>query len=99
MALQLSCATDIAQMNPSGCARKIWGTRLKRNFSRRLSQGRLRFAKKPISIIDLVVVVASIVVLSVGSKGQVSNLTCTEYQYTIELYLGGTHVAIPVVAI
>ena len=64
-----------------------------------VSQGRLRFAKKPISIIDLVVVVASIVVLSVGSKGQVSNLTCTEYQYTIELYLGGTHVAIPVVAI
>ena len=37
-----------------------------------LHQGRLRFAKKPISIIDLVVVVASIVVLSVGSKGQVS---------------------------
>uniref|UniRef100_A0A8C6TBX0 Potassium voltage-gated channel subfamily KQT member 1 n=1 Tax=Neogobius melanostomus TaxID=47308 RepID=A0A8C6TBX0_9GOBI len=33
--------------------------------------GRLRFARKPISIIDLVVVVASIVVLSTGSKGQV----------------------------
>ncbi|KAF7648511.1 hypothetical protein LDENG_00155800, partial [Lucifuga dentata] len=33
--------------------------------------GRLRFARKPISIIDLIVVVASIVVLSVGSKGQV----------------------------
>ncbi|XP_069383102.1 potassium voltage-gated channel subfamily KQT member 1.1 isoform X2 [Paralichthys olivaceus] len=33
--------------------------------------GRLRFARKPISIIDLIVVVASVVVLSVGSKGQV----------------------------
>ncbi|XP_056135273.1 potassium voltage-gated channel subfamily KQT member 1.1 [Lampris incognitus] len=34
-------------------------------------KGRLRFARKPISIIDLIVVVASIIVLSVGSKGQV----------------------------
>ncbi|XP_047435803.1 potassium voltage-gated channel subfamily KQT member 1.1 isoform X2 [Mugil cephalus] len=33
--------------------------------------GRLRFARKPISIIDLIVVVASIIVLLVGSKGQV----------------------------
>ncbi|XP_029281991.1 potassium voltage-gated channel subfamily KQT member 1.1 [Cottoperca gobio] len=33
--------------------------------------GRLRFARKPISIIDLIVVVSSIIVLSVGSKGQV----------------------------
>ncbi|TSK19995.1 Potassium voltage-gated channel subfamily KQT member 1 [Bagarius yarrelli] len=33
--------------------------------------GRLRFARKPISIIDLIVVVASIIVLSVGSNGQV----------------------------
>ncbi|KAK5935650.1 hypothetical protein CgunFtcFv8_020994 [Champsocephalus gunnari] len=33
--------------------------------------GRLRFARKPISIIDLIVVAASIIVLSVGSKGQV----------------------------
>uniref|UniRef100_A0A672GAC7 Potassium voltage-gated channel subfamily KQT member 1 n=1 Tax=Salarias fasciatus TaxID=181472 RepID=A0A672GAC7_SALFA len=33
--------------------------------------GRLRFARKPISIIDLIVVVASIIVLGVGSKGQV----------------------------
>uniref|UniRef100_A0A669CFY6 Potassium voltage-gated channel subfamily KQT member 1 n=1 Tax=Oreochromis niloticus TaxID=8128 RepID=A0A669CFY6_ORENI len=33
--------------------------------------GRLRFARKPISVIDLIVVVASIIVLSVGSKGQV----------------------------
>ncbi|XP_034040665.1 potassium voltage-gated channel subfamily KQT member 1.1 [Thalassophryne amazonica] len=32
--------------------------------------GRLRFARKPISIIDLIVVIASIIVLSVGSKGQ-----------------------------
>ncbi|CAL8404975.1 unnamed protein product, partial [Boreogadus saida] len=32
--------------------------------------GRLRFAVKPISIIDLIVVAASMVVLSVGSKGQ-----------------------------
>ncbi|XP_053541912.1 potassium voltage-gated channel subfamily KQT member 1 [Ictalurus punctatus] len=33
--------------------------------------GRLRFIRKPISIIDLIVVVASGVVLSVGSNGQV----------------------------
>ncbi|XP_037088037.1 potassium voltage-gated channel subfamily KQT member 1-like [Pollicipes pollicipes] len=33
--------------------------------------GRIRFARKPISIIDLIVVVASIVVLSAGSNGQV----------------------------
>uniref|UniRef100_A0A9J7ZFA0 Potassium voltage-gated channel subfamily KQT member 1 n=1 Tax=Cyprinus carpio carpio TaxID=630221 RepID=A0A9J7ZFA0_CYPCA len=33
--------------------------------------GRLRFARKPISVIDLIVVVASIVVLAFGSKGQV----------------------------
>ncbi|XP_041835968.1 potassium voltage-gated channel subfamily KQT member 1.1 isoform X2 [Melanotaenia boesemani] len=33
--------------------------------------GRLRFARKPISIIDLIVVLASIIVLAVGSKGQV----------------------------
>ncbi|CAN0428838.1 unnamed protein product [Lampetra planeri] len=33
--------------------------------------GRVRFAHKPISIIDLVVVVASIIVLCVGSNGQV----------------------------
>ncbi|KAL1007641.1 hypothetical protein UPYG_G00089400 [Umbra pygmaea] len=33
--------------------------------------GRLRFARKPISIIDLIVVVASIIVLVVGSNGQV----------------------------
>ncbi|XP_030094529.1 potassium voltage-gated channel subfamily KQT member 1-like [Serinus canaria] len=34
-------------------------------------QGRIRFARKPISIIDLIVVVASIIVLSIGSNGQV----------------------------
>lgn len=34
-------------------------------------RGRLRFARKPISIIDLIVVIASIVVLAVGSNGQV----------------------------
>ncbi|KAJ7994612.1 hypothetical protein DPEC_G00251290 [Dallia pectoralis] len=33
--------------------------------------GRLRFARKPISVIDLIVVMASIVVLAVGSNGQV----------------------------
>ncbi|CAG2116995.1 unnamed protein product, partial [Medioppia subpectinata] len=33
--------------------------------------GRLRFARKPISVIDLIVVVASIVVIAVGSNGQV----------------------------
>ncbi|XP_077285922.1 potassium voltage-gated channel subfamily KQT member 1-like [Arctopsyche grandis] len=33
--------------------------------------GRLRFVRKPICIIDLIVVVASMVVLSVGSNGQV----------------------------
>ncbi|XP_054625685.1 potassium voltage-gated channel subfamily KQT member 1.1 isoform X2 [Dunckerocampus dactyliophorus] len=33
--------------------------------------GRLRFARKPISIIDLVVVVSSILVLTLGAKGQV----------------------------
>ncbi|XP_056098327.1 potassium voltage-gated channel subfamily KQT member 1.1 isoform X2 [Rhinichthys klamathensis goyatoka] len=33
--------------------------------------GRLRFARKPISVIDLIVVVASIIVLVVGSNGQV----------------------------
>ncbi|XP_068859522.1 potassium voltage-gated channel subfamily KQT member 1-like [Aphelocoma coerulescens] len=34
-------------------------------------QGRIRFARKPISIIDLIVVLASIIVLSIGSNGQV----------------------------
>uniref|UniRef100_A0A8D0HMX1 Potassium voltage-gated channel subfamily KQT member 1 n=1 Tax=Sphenodon punctatus TaxID=8508 RepID=A0A8D0HMX1_SPHPU len=34
-------------------------------------KGRILFARKPISIIDLIVVIASIIVLSVGSNGQV----------------------------
>ncbi|CAJ1056200.1 potassium voltage-gated channel subfamily KQT member 1 isoform X2 [Xyrichtys novacula] len=34
-------------------------------------KGRLRFIRKPISIIDLIVVIASIIVLAVGSNGQV----------------------------
>ncbi|XP_034031351.1 potassium voltage-gated channel subfamily KQT member 1 [Thalassophryne amazonica] len=34
-------------------------------------KGRLRFVRKPISIIDLIVVIASIIVLGVGSNGQV----------------------------
>ncbi|XP_029524240.1 potassium voltage-gated channel subfamily KQT member 1 isoform X1 [Oncorhynchus nerka] len=34
-------------------------------------KGRLRFIRKPISIIDLIVVIASAIVLSVGSNGQV----------------------------
>ncbi|XP_061577092.1 potassium voltage-gated channel subfamily KQT member 1 isoform X2 [Cololabis saira] len=34
-------------------------------------KGRLRFIRKPISIIDLIVVVASVIVLGVGSNGQV----------------------------
>ncbi|XP_031420789.1 potassium voltage-gated channel subfamily KQT member 1 isoform X1 [Clupea harengus] len=34
-------------------------------------KGRLRFVRKPISIIDLIVVIASVIVLSVGSNGQV----------------------------
>lgn len=33
--------------------------------------GRVKFARKPISIIDLIVVIASVVVLSIGSNGQV----------------------------
>ncbi|KAM7397025.1 hypothetical protein PAMP_020024 [Pampus punctatissimus] len=34
-------------------------------------KGRLRFIRKPISIIDMIVVIASIIVLGVGSNGQV----------------------------
>ncbi|KAI8519047.1 Potassium voltage-gated channel sub KQT member 1 [Branchiostoma belcheri] len=44
----------------AGCRSKYVGIR-----------GRFRFARKPISIIDLIVVVASIIVLCVGSNGQV----------------------------
>ncbi|KAI8792216.1 potassium voltage-gated channel subfamily KQT member 2 isoform e [Biomphalaria glabrata] len=34
-------------------------------------RGRIRFARKPISVIDLIVVVASICVFTIGSEGQV----------------------------
>ncbi|XP_025098629.1 potassium voltage-gated channel subfamily KQT member 1-like [Pomacea canaliculata] len=44
----------------AGCRSKYMGLR-----------GRFRFSRKPISIIDFAVVLASIVVLSVGSNGQV----------------------------
>nr|AXI69350.1 potassium voltage-gated channel subfamily KQT member 1 [Cepaea nemoralis] len=44
----------------AGCRSKYMGLK-----------GRFRFARKPISIIDFTVVVASIVVLTVGSNGQV----------------------------
>ncbi|XP_050437608.1 potassium voltage-gated channel subfamily KQT member 1 isoform X2 [Adelges cooleyi] len=44
----------------AGCRSKYMGT-----------FGRFRFVRKPICIIDLIVVVASIVVLSIGSNGQV----------------------------
>ncbi|XP_018608278.2 potassium voltage-gated channel subfamily KQT member 1-like [Scleropages formosus] len=50
----------VLRMWSAGCRSKYAGIR-----------GRLRFARKPISIIDLIVVVASIVVLAVGSNGQV----------------------------
>uniref|UniRef100_A0A4W3HRV8 Potassium voltage-gated channel subfamily Q member 1 n=1 Tax=Callorhinchus milii TaxID=7868 RepID=A0A4W3HRV8_CALMI len=56
---------------PTGCRSKYVGF-----------WGRLRFARKPISIIDLIVVVASIIVLCVGSNGQVfatSELITTLY--------------------
>ncbi|XP_061176555.1 potassium voltage-gated channel subfamily KQT member 1-like isoform X1 [Saccostrea echinata] len=44
----------------AGCRSKYMGIK-----------GRFRFAKKPISIIDLIVVVASICVFTIGSEGQV----------------------------
>ncbi|CAL1547316.1 unnamed protein product [Lymnaea stagnalis] len=44
----------------AGCRSKYMGIR-----------GRIRFARKPISIIDLIVVVASICVFTIGSEGQV----------------------------
>ncbi|BFZ10093.1 hypothetical protein BsWGS_13131 [Bradybaena similaris] len=44
----------------AGCRSKYMGFR-----------GRIRFARKPISIIDLIVVVASICVFTIGSEGQV----------------------------
>ncbi|XP_069037530.1 potassium voltage-gated channel subfamily KQT member 1.1 isoform X2 [Lepisosteus oculatus] len=50
----------VVRLWSAGCRSKYVGFR-----------GRLRFARKPISIIDLIVVIASIIVLSVGSNGQV----------------------------
>ncbi|XP_035827656.1 potassium voltage-gated channel subfamily KQT member 1 [Aplysia californica] len=44
----------------AGCRSKYMGLR-----------GRIRFARKPISIIDLIVVIASICVFTIGSEGQV----------------------------
>ncbi|KAK0052597.1 potassium voltage-gated channel subfamily KQT member 1, partial [Biomphalaria pfeifferi] len=44
----------------AGCRSKYMGIR-----------GRIRFARKPISVIDLIVVVASICVFTIGSEGQV----------------------------
>ncbi|XP_048863839.1 potassium voltage-gated channel subfamily KQT member 1 [Brienomyrus brachyistius] len=50
----------VVRLWSAGCRSKYVGIR-----------GRLRFARKPISIIDLIVVIASIIVLGVGSNGQV----------------------------
>nr|XP_055048871.1 potassium voltage-gated channel subfamily KQT member 1 isoform X3 [Misgurnus anguillicaudatus] len=50
----------VVRLWSAGCRSKYVGVK-----------GRLRFIRKPISIIDLIVVVASVVVLSVGSNGQV----------------------------
>ncbi|KAM8973778.1 potassium voltage-gated channel subfamily KQT member 1-like isoform 2-T2 [Pelodytes ibericus] len=53
-------AEYLVRLWSAGCRSKYVGFR-----------GRIRFARKPISIIDLIVVIASIIVLSVGSNGQV----------------------------
>ncbi|KFV70943.1 Potassium voltage-gated channel subfamily KQT member 1, partial [Dryobates pubescens] len=53
-------AEYVVRLWAAGCRSKYVGLR-----------GRLRFARKPIAIIDLIVVVASIIVLSIGSNGQV----------------------------
>ncbi|XP_057692455.1 potassium voltage-gated channel subfamily KQT member 1 isoform X2 [Corythoichthys intestinalis] len=50
----------VVRLWSAGCRSKYAGIR-----------GRLRFIRKPISIIDLIVVIASIIVLAVGSNGQV----------------------------
>ncbi|XP_078310123.1 potassium voltage-gated channel subfamily KQT member 1-like isoform X2 [Crassostrea virginica] len=50
----------VVRLWSAGCRSKYMGVR-----------GRIRFARKPISIIDFLVVTASVVVLSVGSNGQV----------------------------
>uniref|UniRef100_A0A8C4QXP6 Potassium voltage-gated channel subfamily KQT member 1 n=1 Tax=Eptatretus burgeri TaxID=7764 RepID=A0A8C4QXP6_EPTBU len=48
---------------------RLWAAGCRAKYSG--FSGRIRFARKPISIIDLIVVVASIIVLCVGSNGQV----------------------------
>ncbi|XP_025065564.1 potassium voltage-gated channel subfamily KQT member 1-like isoform X2 [Alligator sinensis] len=53
-------AEYVVRLWSAGCRSKYVGLK-----------GRVRFARKPISIIDLIVVIASIIVLSVGSNGQV----------------------------
>ncbi|XP_068018492.1 potassium voltage-gated channel subfamily KQT member 1-like [Melanerpes formicivorus] len=53
-------AEYVVRLWAAGCRSKYVGLR-----------GRLLFARKPIAIIDLIVVVASIIVLSIGSNGQV----------------------------
>ncbi|XP_061533956.1 potassium voltage-gated channel subfamily KQT member 1 isoform X1 [Phycodurus eques] len=50
----------VVRLWSAGCRSKYAGVR-----------GRLRFIRKPISIIDMIVVIASIIVLAVGSNGQV----------------------------
>ncbi|KAK3097555.1 hypothetical protein FSP39_010732 [Pinctada imbricata] len=50
----------VVRLWAAGCRSKYIGVR-----------GRLRFARKPISIIDFLVVTASVIVLAVGSNGQV----------------------------
>ncbi|XP_066488470.1 potassium voltage-gated channel subfamily KQT member 1-like isoform X2 [Tiliqua scincoides] len=53
-------AEYVVRLWSAGCRSKYVGIK-----------GRIRFIRKPISIIDLIVVIASIIVLSVGSNGQV----------------------------
>uniref|UniRef100_A0A8C9T3G2 Potassium voltage-gated channel subfamily KQT member 1 n=1 Tax=Scleropages formosus TaxID=113540 RepID=A0A8C9T3G2_SCLFO len=53
-------AEYVVRLWSAGCRSKYVGIK-----------GRLRFARKPICIIDLIIVVASVIVLSVGSNGQV----------------------------
>ncbi|XP_062838046.1 potassium voltage-gated channel subfamily KQT member 1 isoform X1 [Anolis carolinensis] len=53
-------AEYVVRLWSAGCRSKYVGIK-----------GRIRFARKPISIIDLIVVIASVIVLSVGSNGQV----------------------------
>ncbi|XP_035012352.1 potassium voltage-gated channel subfamily KQT member 1 isoform X2 [Hippoglossus stenolepis] len=48
---------------------RLWSAGCRNKYSG--IKGRLRFIRKPISIIDLIVVIASIIVLGVGSNGQV----------------------------